>query len=144
MADGHLTSAPRNAICTHVGGKLSRTMTTEETIVLIVCYLISAAIVYSRTYGLNKIVRQMLTWTPVIGLIYYILKGKNPIDNSLTFGLLTGPIATGLLYELFELLSLRFNKRPFRLHAVSAKDMRGLGLGFPLDSRGYKSTDMLF
>jgi len=119
-------------------------MKTEQTIVLIICYLISGAIVYSRTFGLNKKVRQMLTWTPVAGLIYYILKGKNPIDDSLIFGLLTGPIVTGLLYELFELFSLRFNKRPFRLHARGAKDMRGLGLGFPLDSRGYKWTDMLF
>ena len=117
-------------------------MTTEATIVLIVTYLISGVIVYSRTYGLNKKVRQILTWTPVIGLIYYFINGKNPIDNSFAFGLVSGPIVVGLLYELFDNLCWRLNKRPFHLHAVGAKDMKGLGL--PSDNNHYKWTDIVF
>ena len=69
--------------------------------------MISGAIVYSKTYGLTKLIRQLLTWTPLVGVIYYLLNDKNPVDNSVTFGLLTGPLVTGLLYELFEMLSAK-------------------------------------
>jgi len=117
-------------------------MTTEAKIIFIVSYLISGAIVYSRTYGLSNTVRQILTWTPVLGLIYYLLNGKNPIDNSFAFGLVTGPIVVGLLYELFDNICWRLNKRSFHLHAAGAKDMKGLGL--PWDNNHYKWTDILF
>jgi hypothetical protein len=114
------------------------TITLEIKILLGVTYLVSGAIVYSKTYGLTKSIRQILTWTPLVGVIYYLLNGKNPIDNSLIFGLLTGPIITGLLYELFDTLCLKLNKRSFHLHAVGAKDMKGLGL--PWDNNHYKWT----
>jgi hypothetical protein len=102
----------------------------------------SGAIVYSRTYGLSNSIRQILTWTPVLGLTYYLLRGKNPIDNSFAFGLVTGPIVVGLLYELFDNISWRMNKRSFHLHAAGAKDMKGLGL--PWDNNHYKWTDIVF
>jgi hypothetical protein len=117
-------------------------MTTEQIIVLIVSYIISGAIVYSRTYGLPKSVRQILTGIPVVGIIYSSLTGKNPIDNSLAFGLITGPIVVGFLYELFDAICWKLNKRSFHLHAVGAKDMKGLGL--PWDNSHYKWTDILF
>ena len=117
-------------------------MTADIKILLIVCYLISALIVYSRTYGLTKLIRKILTWAPAIGIIYYLLIGQNPVDNSFTFGILTGPMVTGLLYELFDGICWKFNKRSFHLHAVGAKDMKGLGL--PWDNNHYKRIDILF
>ncbi|MDZ4712461.1 MAG: hypothetical protein SGI89_09060 [bacterium] len=118
------------------------TMTLEVKILLGITYLISGAIVYSKTYGLTKHVRQILTWTPVVGVIYFLLSGKNPVENSLTFGLLTGPIVVGLLYELFDMICWKLNKRSFHLHAIGAKDMKGLGL--PCDNNHYKRTDIFF
>jgi hypothetical protein len=117
-------------------------MTTEAKIVLVVCYMISGAIVYSRNYGLNTLVRQILTWIPVIGIIHYTFLGKNLIDNSFTFGIVTGPIVVGLLYELFDVICWKLNKRPFYLHAVGAKEMKGLG--FIRDNNHYKWIDMFF
>lgn len=118
-------------------------MSKEATIVLLsLSYLLSGAIVYSQTYGITKPVRQVLTWVPVLGLIYYGWKGKNPIDDSFVFGLVTGPIAVGLLYELFDMVCWRVNKRSFHLHAAGAKHMKGLGL--PWDNNHYKWTDIVF
>jgi hypothetical protein len=117
-------------------------MTTEIKILLVLCYLFSAGIIYSRTYGLTKLVLKILTWTPALGVIYYFLIGMSPIDNSLTFGLLTGPIVVGLLYELFESICWKLNKRSFHLHAVGAKDMKGLG--YPLEKQSHKRIDILF
>jgi hypothetical protein len=117
-------------------------MTLEIKILLGITYLISGAIVYSKNYGLTKLIRQILTWSPIPGIIYYLLIGKNPVESSFIFGLLTGPIVIGLLYELSDSICWKFNKRSFHLYAAGAKDMKGLGL--PWDNHHYKKIDVLF
>lgn len=117
-------------------------MTKEATAILIVSYSLSGALVYSGTYGLSTFVRRILTAVPVAGIVFFILTGRNPVDDSLNFGMITGPLVIGLLYELFDVISRRRYNRPFLLHASGSKDMKGMGLR--RDNAHYRWTDILF
>ena len=102
----------------------------------------SGIILYSRTFGINKSIRQILTWLPMVGLGWFFAIGGNPIDMPLMFGLITAPIVIGLLFQLFENVCQRVYKRAFYLHALGAREMNGLGLRS--ENRHYEGMDMIF
>lgn len=117
-------------------------MTEEMTIALVASYLVSGAIVYSRTYGIKNSVRQILTWAPLLGLVWLYEKGRNLVDDPLIFGLITAPVVVGFCFYVFDVISLRVHEREFYLHAHHSKNMNGLGL--PAENKHYRVTDILF
>jgi hypothetical protein len=117
-------------------------MGKEFVITLVITYGLSGLMIYSKSYELNPGLRRFLILLPALAIIFYAIKKYDLFENSLRYGLLSGPIVTVLLIELMNWISIKLKGREFYLHASGSKDMSGLG--YPFEKAHFQWTDIVF
>jgi hypothetical protein len=118
-------------------------MSKTELIILICIGLgLSTLILYSKDFGIGRIVRLILTFITVPVIIVYALLGSLMNENTVKYGFLSNPIVVGLFFELFDWLSFKIRGRGFYLHARGSSRIKWLG--WPLEQGRFKWSDILF